>query len=45
MIQEVASRVTEAHFLLSSWTTAIWGHPIVLVEDDGVIRGAASSST
>ena len=28
----MATRLSEAHFLLFGWTTALWGSPIVLVD-------------
>ena len=39
MEQEIAARLDEAHAHLSQWTTAIWDHPIQLVdsgEDDAL---------
>ena len=32
--QDIAAVVAEAHGLLFSWTTALWGAPILLVEND-----------
>ena len=34
--QEVAATIAEAHSLLFSWTTALWGSPIVMVNQTGV---------
>ncbi|OLQ12403.1 hypothetical protein AK812_SmicGene3699 [Symbiodinium microadriaticum] len=34
--KEVAATIAEAHSLLFSWTTALWGSPIVMVNQTGV---------
>ena len=42
--QEVATSLNEAHANLAQWTTAVWGHPIQLVDTRAAWKAMAMDS-
>ena len=43
--QDVAARLAQAHGLLFSWTTALWGTPILLAETEDPSQNALGDRT